>query len=158
MTASPRSPSPSPAPSGTVRASSAFGIKKIDRRWRLCHEDSFPSNRSAARSIRGSPPSRGSIRNSTHWMPSTMLPRPISRVADDTIIVPGHGKPVSNKAELKECRDMLVAIRDKVANLKRQGKSRDETVAAKPTAPFDAKWGQFVIDGAYFTRLVYEGV
>src|SRR5258706_7638034 len=41
MTASPRSPSPSPAPSGTVRASSAFGIKKIDRRWRLCHEDSF---------------------------------------------------------------------------------------------------------------------
>src|SRR6266404_6205759 len=41
LTASPRSPSPSPAPSGTVRASSAFGIKKIDRRWRLCHEDSF---------------------------------------------------------------------------------------------------------------------
>src|SRR5258708_39813971 len=41
MTASPRSPSPSPAPSGTVRASSAFGIKKIDRRWRLCHEASF---------------------------------------------------------------------------------------------------------------------
>src|SRR6266566_2843896 len=29
MTASPRSPSPSLAPSGTVRASSAFGIKKI---------------------------------------------------------------------------------------------------------------------------------
>src|SRR6266404_7368202 len=28
----------------------------------------------------GSPPSRGSIRNSTHWMPSTMLPRPISGV------------------------------------------------------------------------------
>src|SRR5882762_3992353 len=82
----------------------------------------------------------------------------LARVADDTIIIPGHGKPVSNKAELKECRDMLVAIRDEVANLKRQGKSRDETVAAKPTAPFDAKWGQFVIDGAYFTRLVYEGV
>src|SRR5258707_11977009 len=41
MTASPRSPSPAPAPSGTVRASSAFGIKKIDRRWRLCHEASF---------------------------------------------------------------------------------------------------------------------
>jgi hypothetical protein len=53
---------------------------------------------------------------------------------------------------------MLVAIRDKVANLKKQGKSRDETVAAKPTAAFDAKWGQFVIDGDYFTRLVYEGV
>ena len=34
----------------------------------------------------------------------------------------------------------------------------DETVAAKPTAAFDAKWGQFVIDPGFFTRLVYEGV
>jgi glyoxylase-like metal-dependent hydrolase (beta-lactamase superfamily II) len=77
---------------------------------------------------------------------------------DDTIIIPGHGKPVSNKAELKEFRDMLVAIRDNVANLKKQGRSRDETVAAKPTAAFDAKWGQFVIDPGFFTRIVYEGV
>ncbi|SHL24980.1 Glyoxylase, beta-lactamase superfamily II [Bradyrhizobium lablabi] len=77
---------------------------------------------------------------------------------NDSIIIPGHGKPVSNKAELKEFRDMLVAIRDNVAALKKQGKSRDETVAAKPTAAFDAKWGQFVIDPGFFTRLVYEGV
>src|SRR6266481_8641010 len=41
MTASPRSPSPSQAPSGTVRASSASGIEKIDRRLRLGHEDSI---------------------------------------------------------------------------------------------------------------------
>jgi hypothetical protein len=33
-----------------------------------------------------------------------------------------------------------------------------ETVAAKPTADHDAKWGQFVIDPAFFTKLVYEGV
>jgi glyoxylase-like metal-dependent hydrolase (beta-lactamase superfamily II) len=77
---------------------------------------------------------------------------------DDTIIIPGHGKPVSNKAELREFRDMLVAIRDNVGNLKKQGRTRDEAVAAKPTAAFDAKWGQFVIDPGFFTRLVYEGV
>jgi glyoxylase-like metal-dependent hydrolase (beta-lactamase superfamily II) len=77
---------------------------------------------------------------------------------NDTIIIPGHGKPVSNKAELKEFRDMLVAVRDNVARLKRQGRSRDETVAAKPSAAFDAKFGQFVIDPGFFTRLVYEGV
>ena len=76
----------------------------------------------------------------------------------DTIIIPGHGKPVSNKAELQDLRDMLVAIRDNVAKLKKQGKTKDETVAAKPTAAFDAKWGQFVIDPGFFTRLVYEGV
>jgi len=77
---------------------------------------------------------------------------------NETIIIPGHGKPVSNKAELKEFRDMLVAIRDNVATLKKQGRSRDEAVAAKPTAAFDAKWGQFVIDPGFFTRLVYQGV
>jgi glyoxylase-like metal-dependent hydrolase (beta-lactamase superfamily II) len=77
---------------------------------------------------------------------------------DETIIIPGHGKPVSNKRELREFRDMLVAVRENVAALKKQGRSRDEAVAAKPTAAFDAKWGQFVIDGGFFTRLVYEGV
>jgi glyoxylase-like metal-dependent hydrolase (beta-lactamase superfamily II) len=77
---------------------------------------------------------------------------------NDTIIIPGHGKPVSNKAELQEFRDMLVAIRDNVGNLKKQGRTRDETVVAKPTAAFDAKFGQFVIDPGFFTRLVYEGV
>jgi hypothetical protein len=49
-------------------------------------------------------------------------------------------------------------VADNFANLKKQGRSRDETVAAKPTAAFDAKWGQFVIDPGFFTRLVYEGV
>ncbi len=82
----------------------------------------------------------------------------LAATTNDTIIIPGHGKPVSNKAELQDFRDMLVAIRDNVAKLKKQGKTRDETVAAKPTAAFDAKWGQFVIDPGFFTRLVYEGV
>jgi hypothetical protein len=77
---------------------------------------------------------------------------------EKTIIIPGHGQPVSNKSELRDFRDMLVAIRQNVAALKKQGRSRDETVAAKPTAAFDAKWGNFLIDPGYFTRLVYEGV
>src|SRR4030081_1650806 len=41
MTASQRSPSPLQAPSGTVRASLASGIKKADRLWSLGHEGSF---------------------------------------------------------------------------------------------------------------------
>jgi hypothetical protein len=56
-------------------------------------------------------------------------------------VIPGHGNPVSNRAELSAFRDMLVATRDNVARLKQQGRSLDETIAAKPTAAFDAKWG-----------------
>ena len=65
---------------------------------------------------------------------------------------------MSNKAELSAYRDMLVAIHDNVARLKQQGRSLEDTIAAKPTAAFDAHWGQFVITPAFFTRLVYEGV
>ena len=82
----------------------------------------------------------------------------LAATTDKTIIIPGHGQPVSNKAELKEFRDMLVGVRENVAALKREGRSRDETVAAKPTAAFDGKFGNWVIDPAFFTRLVYEGV
>ena len=82
----------------------------------------------------------------------------LGAATDKTIIIPGHGKPVSNRAELREFRDMLVAIRENVAALKKQGRSKDEAVAAKPTAAFDAKFGNFVIDPGFFTRLVYEGV
>jgi hypothetical protein len=53
---------------------------------------------------------------------------------------------------------MLVSVRDKVSALKKEGKSLDEVDAAKSTADYDAKWGSFVIDGNFFTRLVYAGV
>jgi glyoxylase-like metal-dependent hydrolase (beta-lactamase superfamily II) len=74
-----------------------------------------------------------------------------------TVFIPGHG-PVGGRSDVVEFRDMLVAIRGKVAALKKQGRSLDETIAAKPTAAFDAKWGQFLITPAAFTGLVYQGV
>lgn len=82
----------------------------------------------------------------------------VAAATDTTIVIPGHGNPVSHKAELSAYRDMLVAIREAVAKLKREGRSLDETIGARPTAAFDAKWGQFVVSPALFTRLVYEGV
>jgi glyoxylase-like metal-dependent hydrolase (beta-lactamase superfamily II) len=82
----------------------------------------------------------------------------VAAASDGTIVIPGHGKPISNRAELVAYRAMLVAIRDNVGKLKQQGRSLDETILAKPTAAFDAKWGQFLIGPAFFTRLVYEGV
>jgi glyoxylase-like metal-dependent hydrolase (beta-lactamase superfamily II) len=81
----------------------------------------------------------------------------IQASTDRTIIVPGHGD-VGNRKELIEFRDMLVAIRKNVATMKRQGKTLEETVAARPTAAYDAKFGKFVIDPVFFTHLVYMGV
>ena len=83
--------------------------------------------------------------------------RNLSITTDNTIIIPGHG-PVGNKADLSEYCEMLVAIWDPVARLKREGKSLEETIAAKPTAAYDAKWGQFLMSPPLFTTLVYSGV
>jgi glyoxylase-like metal-dependent hydrolase (beta-lactamase superfamily II) len=81
----------------------------------------------------------------------------LALVTDETIVIPGHG-PVGNKAGLTDFRDMLVTIRSNVATLKKHGKSLSETVAAKPTAAYDAKYGQFLITPEFFTSLVYSGV
>jgi glyoxylase-like metal-dependent hydrolase (beta-lactamase superfamily II) len=81
----------------------------------------------------------------------------VSRVNQKTIVIPGHG-PVGNKIQLVEFHAMLSEIREKVSNLKKQGKTLSEVVALKPTASYDAKWGGFVIDGSTFTYLVYKGV
>ncbi|WP_205287572.1 MBL fold metallo-hydrolase [Luteibacter jiangsuensis] len=81
----------------------------------------------------------------------------LARLKDDVVIVPGHG-PVGTKKQLKEFRDMLADIRDNVAALKKQGKTRDEVVAAKPTAKYDDVYGHFVIGPDFFARIVYDGL
>ena len=81
----------------------------------------------------------------------------VAKATQKTIIIPGHG-PVTDKSQLVVYRDMLVAIRENVAALKKQGKSLDEVIAAKPTAAYDAKWGNGGMTPALFTGLVYSGV
>jgi glyoxylase-like metal-dependent hydrolase (beta-lactamase superfamily II) len=70
-------------------------------------------------------------------------------VADaDTKIIPGHGN-VSNVAEVTAFRDMLVVIRDRVAEAIRNGMSLEEVQGAGLTAEFDERWaGSGTIGGA----------
>jgi glyoxylase-like metal-dependent hydrolase (beta-lactamase superfamily II) len=81
----------------------------------------------------------------------------IALATDNTLVIGGH-RPVGNRAQLIEYRDMLVGIRKNVAALKKQGKSLEQTIASKPTAAYDAKWGQLVISPALFTSLVFRSV
>ena len=73
-----------------------------------------------------------------------------------TKIVPGHG-PLSDRAGLTQYRDMLATVRDRVRALKSAGRSLEETIAAKPTAPFDAAWAAGRPASAVsFVTLVYS--
>jgi len=81
----------------------------------------------------------------------------LAMVTDKTVVVPGHG-PVAGKTEMIEYRDLLTTIRDRVAALKREGKSLNEIISAKPTAAYDVKWGKGFVNGEFFTKLVYKGI
>jgi glyoxylase-like metal-dependent hydrolase (beta-lactamase superfamily II) len=81
----------------------------------------------------------------------------LAKVTDKMIIIPGHGA-VGDKSQLAFYRDLLVSTREKVATLKKQGKSVDEIVATKPTAATDAKWGNGFRTPKDFIGDVFQGV
>jgi len=83
--------------------------------------------------------------------------RVLGGVTDKTKIIPGHG-PVASKADLQAYRDTVKSVRDRVAKLKAEGKTKEAAVAAKPTAEFDAKWGQGFIKPDVFVGLVYDSL
>jgi cyclase len=62
----------------------------------------------------------------------------IAHAGPKTKIIPGHGPTVDRYAIIAH-RDMILAIRDRVAALVREGKTQDEVLAAKPTIEYDAK-------------------
>jgi cyclase len=62
----------------------------------------------------------------------------IARCGPNTKVVPGHGPTVDRTAVIAH-RDMILAIRDRVAKLIEQGKSQDEVLAARLTSDYDAK-------------------
>jgi cyclase len=74
---------------------------------------------------------------------------------DDTKIIPGHG-PSASKADFVATHDTLATIRDRVAAAKKSGKSLPETIAAKPSAEFDAKMGKGMISSDAIVGLIYN--
>ena len=81
----------------------------------------------------------------------------LAKVGEKTIVIGGHGA-VGGKADLILFRDVLVELRDKVAALKKQGRTLAEVVAAKPGARYDDEWGGSFMTPSAFLALVYQGV
>jgi glyoxylase-like metal-dependent hydrolase (beta-lactamase superfamily II) len=62
----------------------------------------------------------------------------IGMLGPNTKVIPGHG-PTVDRTAIVAHRDMILVMRDRVAALKRQGKTEQEVVAAKLTADYDSK-------------------
>jgi glyoxylase-like metal-dependent hydrolase (beta-lactamase superfamily II) len=83
--------------------------------------------------------------------------RVIAAIDDNTRVIPGHGT-LSNKAELTQYRDVLVASRDRVKKLIAEGKNLEQITAARPLAEFDSTWGTGFINPQVFLRLLYTSL
>ncbi len=62
----------------------------------------------------------------------------IGTAGPNTKIIPGHGPTVDRMAVVAH-RDMILALKDRVAQLVQQGKTSDEVLAAHVTSDYDAK-------------------
>ena len=62
----------------------------------------------------------------------------IARSGPNTKIIPGHGPTVDRNAVVMH-RDMMLAVRDRITKMIKEGKSEADIVAAKPWADFDSK-------------------
>jgi cyclase len=72
-----------------------------------------------------------------------------------TWIVPGRGR-LSDTADVASYRNMLVMIRDRIRDLKKQGKTLEQVKAARPTLDFDGRYGSTT--GPWTTNMFIEAV
>lgn len=68
----------------------------------------------------------------------------------ETLIIPGHGQ-VSNREDVEAFRDMILDVRNRVAELVERGMTYEQVASANPTAPYDDEWG----DPERFLQAVY---
>ena len=76
---------------------------------------------------------------------------------DATRIIPGHG-PLASKEQLREYRDMLAIVQERLAKLKAAGKTTAQAVAEKPLADLDAKWGKGMFTSDRWIQIIYDGI
>jgi len=64
----------------------------------------------------------------------------IGLAGPETKVIPGHGFGFTDRDGLIEFLDMLTDLRDTIRDMVGEGLWLDEVLAARPSAPYDARW------------------
>jgi glyoxylase-like metal-dependent hydrolase (beta-lactamase superfamily II) len=70
----------------------------------------------------------------------TIAPTPFIYKDVGTYVIPGHGR-VAEQMEVVDYRDMVVTMRDRIADLMMQKKTLDQIKAARPALPYETRYG-----------------
>jgi cyclase len=85
----------------------------------------------------------------------TIAPTPFIYKDVGTYVIPGHGR-LCEQMEVVDYRDMVVLVRDVVADLIKQGKTLDQIKAARPALPYETRYGTQT--GTWTTNAFVEAV
>ncbi len=96
--------------------------------------------------------SGGSIRGMIAAIDTALL-----KINADTKVIPGHG-PLSDRTKLVRFRDLLATVANRMQALIADGKNLAEIQASKPTAEFDAQWGNGFIKPDQWVDMIYRGM
>lgn len=77
----------------------------------------------------------GTLEGMIHFCKETL-----KQIDENTMVIPGHG-PVTDYQALQDYIVMLETVRDRMVKLIKEGATLEEVLMARPTAEFDAKYG-----------------
>ena len=122
---------------GAQRRRQLRAVPRLRRRRhrRRDGHDAFPGDRLAnGGSI------QGEIDALNRLIDLTIAPTPFIYKDVGTYVIPGHGR-LCEQMEVVDYRDMVVIVRDVVADLIEAGKTLDQIKAARPALPYETRYG-----------------
>jgi cyclase len=87
----------------------------------------------------------------------TVVPIPFIYNGVGTYVIPGHGR-LCLQLDVVDYRDMVVVVRDVIADMIKQGKTLDQIKAAHPAKPFETEYGTQEGSTSAFVESVYKSL
>ena len=87
----------------------------------------------------------------------TVVPIPFIYNGVGTYVIPGHGR-LCLQLDVVDYRDMVVVVRDVIADLIKQGKTLEQIKAAHPARPYETEYGTQEGSTSAFIEAVYKSL
>ena len=87
----------------------------------------------------------------------TIAPTPFIYKGPGTYVIPGHGR-LCEQMEVVDYRDMVVTVRDVIADMIKRGMTLDQIQAASPAKPYETQYGVQEGSTKGFVEAVYKSL
>jgi cyclase len=86
-----------------------------------------------------------------------IAPTPFIYKGVGTYVIPGHGR-LLEQMDIVDYRDMVVVVRDVIADMIKQGMTLDQIKAASPAKPYETEYGVQPGSTSSFVEAIYKGL